>query len=217
MDPSIDADIPQIVFFDTEFSSLGEISPVQLISVALCDLQGRELFYGEFDDFDPGLCSDFVMERVAPLLWRGPRAMEAPALGEGFSNAIAALGRPCVLACDSSWDWLFAQALAQGVCVAPSFPRQDPRPLPGWPANLLPRRMHLNFDALPEAPRLAAEIVESHVLARSVEHHALTDVQLHAAKARAAIEAAGLELAQPRAIFDLFGVDPAYFLHPYVR
>lgn len=56
--------MPQIIFLDTEFTSLSE---PYLISIGLIDEYGREL-YLELEGISPEICSPFVIEHVLPLL-----------------------------------------------------------------------------------------------------------------------------------------------------
>ena len=57
------------IFIDTEFTDLVDMD---LISIGLVTEAGQE-FYAERDDFDVGLCNDFVRSQVLPLL-RAPGA-----------------------------------------------------------------------------------------------------------------------------------------------
>lgn len=60
------------IFIDTEFTGLDTFD-FDLISIGLVSQDGRE-FYAERDDFDPGLCNDFVRCNVLPIL-RAPKAL----------------------------------------------------------------------------------------------------------------------------------------------
>ena len=57
------------IFIDTEFTDLVDMD---LISIGLVTEDGQE-FYAERNDFDVGLCNDFVRSEVLPLL-RAPGA-----------------------------------------------------------------------------------------------------------------------------------------------
>jgi hypothetical protein len=56
--------MPQIIFLDTEFTSLSE---PYLVSAGMVDEHGREL-YLELEGISPEICSPFVVEHVLPLL-----------------------------------------------------------------------------------------------------------------------------------------------------
>jgi 3' exoribonuclease, RNase T-like len=56
-----------IFFFDTEFVEAGSSRPLQLISIAIVSLDGREL-YAISSDFDPSQCSPWLMDNVVALL-----------------------------------------------------------------------------------------------------------------------------------------------------
>ena len=57
------------IFIDTEFTG---IETMDLISIGLVSEDGRE-FYAERDDFDVGICNQFVRSNVLPIL-RAPGA-----------------------------------------------------------------------------------------------------------------------------------------------
>jgi hypothetical protein len=147
----------QLLYLDTEFTSLGEPWPVQLISAALCDSQGREVFYGETDDYDPALASSFTQERVIPLLERGSKAMPYLELSRRFFSSIENCGAPCSLVADSDWDWLWVQmmALSEREARGPSM-LDDPSTLTAWPANLAPRMLRIDYGRLSRIDKLAS-------------------------------------------------------------
>lgn len=58
------------IFIDTEFTDLVDMD---LISIGLV-MEDSRAFYAERNDFDVGLCNDFVHSQVLPLL-RSPGAM----------------------------------------------------------------------------------------------------------------------------------------------
>ena len=57
------------IFIDTEFTGL---ETMDLISIGLVSEDGRE-FYAERNDFDVGICNEFVRSNVLPIL-RAPSA-----------------------------------------------------------------------------------------------------------------------------------------------
>lgn len=196
-----------LIFIDTEFTSLGDPSPVELISVGLCDSHGRPLFYAESDDFDPRLMSGFTREHVAPLLQRGKFAMSYPDLCSGFLQAIRDFGEPCALASDSPWDWMWAQMMALGLRQASHAQVSDnPSTFPAWPSNLSPGRARLNFEGLPMVESAAALVASGEFFSKHHPHHALSDAIANSLMCRAAIsETPGLNPDDPSATCKMFG------------
>lgn len=179
----------RILHLDTEFTSLGEPWPVELISAGLCDSEGEPLFYAESDSFDPALASEFTRERVLPLLERGESSMGMEELRRGFFAAIAAIGEPCALAADSPWDWLWVCMLAAGRPRADgALAELDPSANPLWPRNLCPLLAPLDFDGLPHPNRMAGLAASGRHFASRYPHHALEDAIGNALRAKAAIE-----------------------------
>lgn len=189
----------RLIFLDTEFTSLGEPWPVELISAGLAGSAGEPLFYAENDDFDFELTHDFTRARVIPLLERGEKAMPYGALCENFFAAIAALGAPCVLAADSDWDWLWVQMMARRIPRAEgSAMADDPSGFELWPANLSPRMAKINFSALGRADKFASWGASRAHFKDKFPHHALVDAVGNALCAKAAIEAnPGRDAARP--------------------
>lgn len=199
----------KIIFIDTEFTSLGDPWPVELISVGLSDSRGQPLFYAESDDFDPGLMADFTRAHVAPLLQRGALAMPYADLCAAFFEAIRALGEPCALASDSHWDWMWTQMMAQGQRLAsPALVCDDPAIFPLWPANLSPKRVALNFEDLPMVESAAALVASGDFFAARHPHHALSDAVANALMCRAAVsESPRLNPDDPSAMCKVFKQD----------
>lgn len=178
-----------LIYLDTEFTSLGEPWPVQLISAGLARADGTPLFYAEVDDFDLNLTHDFTRDRVIPLLERGDKAMSYDCLRHGFFEAIASVGEPCALAADSDWDWLWTQMMAQGLVDAngPAL-LDDPSSLPLWPANLSPRMARVHFSVLSKPDKIASWAASREHFKHKLPHHALVDAVGNALCAKAAIE-----------------------------
>lgn len=201
----------QILYLDTEFTSLGEPWPVQLISAAICDGHGREIFYAESDDYDPSLASSFTQERVIPLLERGDKAMPYDELSQRFFKAIENYGEPCALAADSDWDWLWVQmmALSEREARGPAM-LDDPSLLPRWPDNLSPSMLRIDYGRLSRIDKLASWEASALHFKTKFPHHALVDAQGNAACARAAIESnPGLRADLPEDFCKTFKLDPA--------
>ena len=196
----------RLLFLDTEFTSLGDPWPVQLISVGLSDAQGHPLFYAEAADFDPSLAHDFTRRHVIPLLERGAKSLPYAQLCEAFFGAILAQGAPCALAADSDWDWLWIQMMASRTQDASGpLMLDDPSTLPLWPANLSPRMAKISFPALSPIEKMACrEALSAHFKTRH-PHHALIDAVGNAKGCKAAIEAnPGLACDDPSAFCHVF-------------
>ena len=91
------------IFIDTEFTDLENMD---LISIGLVSTDGRQ-FYAERDDFDVGLCSEFVRSNVLPLL-RAPSAsvMSNEALKPAVASWIASFEAEGAVICfDHVVDW----------------------------------------------------------------------------------------------------------------
>lgn len=199
-----------LLFFDTEFTSLGESGPPELLSAALCDIDGRPVFYMETDDYDPFKLSDFTRSQVVPLLRLGnaPRGSYIE-LCDQFFAAISSFGHPCALAIDSQWDWLWAQLMARKLSVADrALMIDDPRGFPLWPSNLCPEWIGLPWDALSEPAASAAEKTLQSFWASKPAHHALHDAQAHALATRAALSAKGFDYSATQ-VARLFGSSPS--------
>jgi hypothetical protein len=196
----------KLLFLDTEFTSLGEPWPVQLISAGLADSQGRPIFYAECDDFDPCLAHEFTQSKVIPLLERGAKAMPYEALCESFFKAISDMAVPCAIAADSDWDWLWVQMMAmrQQNADGPSL-LDNPSGLPLWPTNLSPSMAKINFHDLSRIDKLASWEASSLHFRDKYPHHALVDAIGNAKCCKAAIEAnPGLNSDDPSAFCKVF-------------
>lgn len=200
----------KILFLDTEFTSLGDPWPSQLVSAGLADCEGRPLFYAEADDFDPRLVHEFTRRHVIPLLERQPKAVPYAKLCEAFFGAIHALGEPCALAADSHWDWLWVQMMASRTQDAHSPALlDDPSGLPLWPANLSPRMAKINFWSLPAPQLLASSQAASEHFKNKHAHHALVDAVGNAKRCKAAIESSsGLNCSDPASFCKVFNLPP---------
>lgn len=91
------------IFFDTEFTGLGQRDP-DLISAGFVTEDGQHEFYFEIADFERLKCQQFVRDIVLPLL--GDRSQRIPlaAAGPRLSAWLAGLGEPIHLISDSGHD-----------------------------------------------------------------------------------------------------------------
>lgn len=153
-----------IVFFDTEFSSLG-MDP-QLISIGLVSEDGAREFYAELSDtYVKQECSSFVLEAVLPLLESGAARMSMHDLTLRLGDWIDAFNEPVTLSTDSlSWDWPWIKEI---FAMAGTWPANLSRGLIMLSVNYL-----VNIDAYNHA-------VESAFSGDLRRHHALGDARAH--------------------------------------
>lgn len=147
-----------LLFLDTEYTGSGQLQP-KLISIALVSEDGGREFYAELsDNWAEDDCTDFVRQRVLPLL-TGPRLSRAQthmALREWFLHA----PRMVQVACDSRIDWEFLLDLLG-----------TPRP-----ENLAEQR----YDLRPLVDTsVYHSTVDRYYTQDAREHHALTDARAY--------------------------------------
>ncbi|WP_172202748.1 hypothetical protein [Niveibacterium sp. COAC-50] len=143
-----------LLFLDTEFATLINTQPSDLISLALVAPTGQR-FYAEITDFPLGRCTDFVKREVLPLTamipcLRAPRTQVAAEL----ARWLAALPPFAVLA-DYTGDFELLVGLVREL-----------------PANC---RGCVDLDLLPEHPDFHLAMVSSHARHGGMWHHALYD------------------------------------------
>lgn len=120
-----------LIFFDTEFTTLGP--GAELLSIGLVSEDGAHQLYLERSDFDPEICSDFVLKCVIPhfsLSFVDQIDVESGELElEKFSALLepwlAKIPGPLQFACDSWLDFRFLSELLSGAYP----PHCHPRPL----------------------------------------------------------------------------------------
>ncbi len=123
------------VFFDTEFTTLGDrINLPHLISIG-CVAQGGEEFYAELTDtWQQSACSEFVVENVLPLLQGGDSRMKESELAVRLKGWIEGLttNEEVVFCTDSPrFDWPFVGELFNFY---------------GWPKNMRRRYSTVFFE-----------------------------------------------------------------------
>lgn len=94
------------IFFDTEFSTLeAEITPF-LISAGFVSEDGRQEFYAEIVDFPRDQCSQFVLEKVLPVL-DAPESHRSTMVvfARRLADWLESFGEPVELHSDSPRDW----------------------------------------------------------------------------------------------------------------
>ncbi len=134
------------VFFDTEFTTLDSIKGHQaLISIGCVCENGHE-FYAELTDtWQVGMCSDFVIETVLPLLDGGDFKMMEAQLALRLQRWIEALTeKEVTLRSDApGFDWPFVAELFQFYGT--------------WPKNLRRKCSSVYFDNHRQAFKFATK------------------------------------------------------------
>lgn len=164
-----------LVFVDTEFTSLGETGPPELISIGAVDYATEASFYLESADFNPELMSPFTRERVAPLLQRGELSVDFPILCERFFEFLSERPGQVVLAMDSPWDWAWVRSMAQLADRMDQPLADDPAQNALWPQNLRQDWLNCAWSGLGKQRSKAAWKARSAYFASHVNHHALSD------------------------------------------
>ncbi len=152
------------VFFDTEFTTLKAGEQPYLISIGCVAEDGRE-FYAELSDtWHAGLCSEFVVENVLPLLQGGEYRMTEAELAVRLKRWIEELtDEEVIFRTDAPrYDWPWIEALGKDY---------------GWPTNLRHRYGTVYFeDGRQHHHYLAAmEFYWKEHITR--QHHALVDAR----------------------------------------
>ena len=150
------------VFFDTEFSTLGDkINLPRLISIGCVANDGRE-FYAELTDtWQKEYCSEFVIETVLPLLQGGEFCMTEATLAERLKSWIEGFVDEVVFRTDSpSHDWPFVEELFK---------------LYGWPLNLRKKYGTVFFESDRQRHRYNSAIEDYFKTHGQRQHHALVD------------------------------------------
>jgi len=155
------------VFFDTEFTTLDprfEGYPA-LISIGCVAQDGRE-FYAELQDtWQPGNCSQFVLETVVPLLQGGDCRMMEPQCAVRLQKWMEGLSdKQVILRSDApSFDWPWIEQLFQFYGC--------------WPKNLRRKCGTVYFEDQKQHHRYLAgmEFYWKDNIAR--QHHALVDAR----------------------------------------
>lgn len=108
-----------LVFFDTEFTDFAE--DAKLISIGLVTETG-DAFYAELSDtYTIEDCSEFVIERVLPLLEGGSTRMTFKELQSQLYEWLKSLGEPITLATDSvAWDGYWLREIFNGNRISPT-------------------------------------------------------------------------------------------------
>ena len=154
------------VFFDTEFTTLDSIHGYQaLISIGCVCEDGRE-FYAELTDtYQLGICSDFVIETVLPLLDGGDCKMMEAQLALRLQSWIETLTeKEVILRSDApGFDWPFVAELFKFYGT--------------WPKNLRRKCGTVYFDNNRQAFKFANGLADYWKLHGARQHHSLVDAR----------------------------------------
>lgn len=115
IDEQVKAEMTMGVFFDTEFTTLGEKGFLALISIGLVSADGREFYAELIDTWQKGMCSTFVIDTVLPLLDGGECRMTEAQLAIRLKEWIENLDcEKVVLRSDApTYDWSWVAELFQ--------------------------------------------------------------------------------------------------------
>jgi hypothetical protein len=153
------------VFFDTEFTGLPDkLSQPYLISIG-CVADGRE-FYAELSNtYHQGLCSDWVVQNVLPLLQGGECRMMEAELAERLKEWVESLTEKEVIFRSDCprLDWVFIEQLLTFYGC--------------WPKNLRRRCGVISFEDHRQHHRYLAGLQNFWKDNIAKQHHALVDAR----------------------------------------
>lgn len=154
------------VFFDTEFSSLGDkLNTPCLISIGCVTQDGRE-FYAELaDTYHPFNCSDFVVENVLPLLSGGECRMVEAELAVRLRDWIDGLtDKQVIFRSDApGYDWPWVEQLFTFYGC--------------WPKNLQQKVGAISFDNDNQQNSFESALADYWSEHSARQHHALVDAR----------------------------------------
>lgn len=164
------------VFFDTEFTTINPNGYPFLISIGCVASDGRE-FYAEVDGgWNEGLCSDFVIQTVLPLLQGGTCLAKEAGLANNLKDWIESLtDNQVILRSDCpSFDWVWVEQLFQFYGC--------------WPRNLRRKCGTIYFNHDYQINRYQAALGDYWKVNAARRHHALVDAKSLLFAWRAAIK-----------------------------
>lgn len=153
------------VFFDTEFTTLNPNGYPFLISIGCVAQDGRE-FYAEVDGgWNEGLCSDFVIQTVLPLLQGGEYRIAEADLAMRLKDWIESLtDKQVILRSDCpSVDWPWIEQLSQFYGC--------------WPKNLRQKCGTIYFSHDYQINRYQDALADYWKTNAARQHHALVDAK----------------------------------------
>lgn len=99
-----------IVFFDTEFTTLNKNGIRKLISIGCVAQNGREFYAELVDTYHEGLCSEWVIRNVLPLLQGGEYRMPEADFAVRLKNWVEGLtDKELIFRSDNpgvDWPWV---------------------------------------------------------------------------------------------------------------
>lgn len=153
------------VFFDTEFTSIDDHDDQCLISIGLVAEDGRE-FYAELQDtYHHGMCSDFVIKVVLPLLDGGDCKMMEAQVAVRMKEFVESLGDEEVVFISDAprYDWRYVEYIFQFYGM--------------WPKNLRRRCSAPSFDLPRQSHRFNDGLASYWKTHAARQHHALVDAR----------------------------------------
>jgi hypothetical protein len=155
---------PTRLFLDTEFSSFGTPGglDVRLLSLGIIDERGDYAFYAECAGWSATECTQFVKDRVLPLL-SGHPLEPLISVVERLHDYLANFDH-AVVHCDyhGDWDWL-------------SWLLIDGSENEKWPSSLHHAPQHVDVSEWPAVAREAAGHARSAWFSNCNRHHAADD------------------------------------------
>lgn len=154
------------VFFDTEFTSLPDKqSQPYLISIGCVAQDGREFYTELADTYHAGLCSDWVIQNVLPLLQGGECSMKEAELAVRLKAWVEGLTeKEVILRSDQpriDWQWVEQLFTFYGC----------------WPKNLRRKCGTIYFNHDYQIDRYQDALVEYWKANGARQHHALVDAR----------------------------------------
>lgn len=153
------------VFFDTEFTTASEQGIRKLISIG-CIAQTGEEFYCELaDTYHEGLCSDWVIQNVLPLLQGGEYRMTEAELAARLKEWVESLGEKEVIFRSDhpelDWPWVEQLFTLYGC----------------WPKNVRRKFGTIYFSHDYQTRRYQDALAEYWKENSACQHHALIDAR----------------------------------------
>ena len=153
-----------IVFFDTEFTTLNKNGIRRLISIG-CIAQNGSEFYAELSDtYHEGLCSEWVIRNVLPLLQGGECRMSEADLAVRLKKWVEALDKEVIFRSDSpgvDWPWVEQLFTFYGC----------------WPKNMKRNPGAMSFDENRQHHRFNVGLQSFWKDNITRQHHALVDAR----------------------------------------
>ena len=153
-----------IIFFDTEFTTMDKNGVRRLISIGCVSETGEEFYCELTDTYFEGLCSEWVIQNVLPLLQGGKCRMAEAVLAVRLKDWIERLtDKEVIFRSDCPRiDWEWVESLFKFY---------------GWPKNLRRQCGAISFDHDDHAERYALAFDDYWKDNSARRHHALIDAR----------------------------------------